>query len=64
MSNYRKEIILSDTGMVIAEVFNGARRCGLKFFDNPFVTKENKFIKAHEWADGHIKLCRQYEVTE
>lgn len=60
---YTKTIEISDTGMVVAKVYNPiGTRVGLKFFNGIFDIAENRFIKAHSWADRHIKTCAKYEV--
>ncbi len=59
---YSKQIEVFWTGMVIAKVFCGDRRVGLKFFDNFFSTVEGRCKKAHAWADKHIDICAKYEV--
>lgn len=62
---YRKEIEVTDTGMVIARVFaEDGRRVGLKFF-TPFartVSSIDRHAKAaHRWADAYIQMCLTVE---
>lgn len=62
---YRKKIEITDTGMVIASVFdaNGNRK-GLEFFTQFISTNnavERSLKKAHAWADQRIHLCMLYE---
>lgn len=65
---YSKTVEITDTGMVVAEVFAHAadghvlRRVGCECFSNPFNNDETRFEKAHAWAGKRINLCEDYEV--
>jgi len=64
---YRKEIEITDTGMVVARVFGGDRRCGLEFFTS--IRSSNKVVEkkakqAHKWADERIRICKLQECIE
>jgi len=65
MKHY-KEIEITSTGMIIAEVFcEDGRRTALEFFGNGFLVQfisspertEQHCLKAHEWADKMIGVC-------
>jgi hypothetical protein len=63
MSDYRKQIQITFTGMVVAKVFfKKDRPVGLQFYNSIFDSKKRRFLKAHKWADQHIKLCEDYET--
>lgn len=68
VAEYRKEIQISSTGMVIAHVYAYAAdgyqlRCtGLAFFDGLFDSIERRAEKAHAWADKRIALCVKHEA--
>lgn len=70
MSKYSKQIQVTDTGMIVAQVFaEGGRRVGLRFFDpstfgfNDTVGKIEKACKkAHAWADDYMAMCERQEV--
>ena len=59
---FGKTIEQTDTGMVVAKVFNLAtgERVGLEFFSFPFSSQERRLIKAHSWADKWIANCETY----
>lgn len=70
MKHY-KEIEITDTGMVVAEVFcEDGRRTALEFFGTSFLDQfikspkrtENNCKKAHDWADKMIEVCDKYEI--
>ena len=62
MISYRKNIEITDTGMVIASVYSSdGRRTGLKFFTGIFSSVVDKAKKAHAWADRHILICQNWE---
>lgn len=64
--NYRKDIEVTSTGMVVAKVMDSDGRVkGLEFFSafirtNKAVEKQCK--KAHKWADERIAICKRQEV--
>lgn len=64
---YRKEIEVTDTGMIVARVFHkDGRRVGLKFF-TPWGLRTTKAIKkhglkAHAWADAYMLMCETIEI--
>lgn len=70
MKHY-KEIEITDTGMIVAEVFcEGGRRTALEFFGNSFIDSfitspertEKHCLEAHKWADKMIEVCNKYEI--
>jgi hypothetical protein len=70
VSKYRKQIEVTDTGMIVAQVFaEGGRRVGLKFhhpsvfgFNDTVAKVEKACQKAHAWADAHMAMCERNEV--
>ena len=72
MKHY-KQIEITSTGMIIAEVFcEDGRRTALEFFGNSFIDifitsperTEKHCIEAHKWADKMIEVCNKYEIKE
>lgn len=62
MHAYRKEIEITDTGMIVAEIYRNETRVGLNFFSQyPWRTKERTAELAHKWADNWIEYCKKYE---
>ena len=63
---YEKRVKITDTGMVVAEVYAAdGRRVGLRFFSSMFPSTkrtEANAKKAHAWADGHISMCARQET--
>jgi len=60
---FNKAIQQSDTGMVIASVFDeSGQRVGLKMFTwPPFDRNQHKRLeRAHSWADKWIENCERY----
>lgn len=64
---YRKKIEVTDTGMVVAQVYaDDGRRVGLDFF-TPFPLYrtvkaiEAQAKKAHKWADDYMVMCERSE---
>lgn len=64
MSEYRKEIQLTPSGMVIARVYRRDISSGYSFFHGLFDNTEKRFQKAHKWADNLIELCEKYEINK
>lgn len=51
----------TDTGMVIAKVYNEAgARVGLEFFCWPPFFQEMRFKRAHKWTEKWIANCEKY----
>lgn len=67
MKEYSKRIQITDTGMVIGEVFaSDGRRVGLMFchsgiFNSPNAI-EKRAKKANKWADQMMKVCERQEI--
>lgn len=57
-----KFISQSDTGVVIASVYNQntGNRVGLEFFHWPPFFQERRLQRAHRWADEWMKNCEKY----
>lgn len=71
MTDYRKEIRLTSTGMVLANVFyckdgNLTECVGSEMFVGGvfFKNREKNLKKAHKWADSIIELAKKYEVRK
>ena len=72
MKHY-KQIEITSTGMIIAEVFcEDGRRTALEFFNSGFLDQfrnkqspehiEKRLKDAHKWADKMIEVCNKYEI--
>jgi hypothetical protein len=64
MSEYKKYVEVTDTGMVIASVYFGDNRKGVEFFSSLFGSNksiEKRCRRAHKWADERIKVCARQE---
>lgn len=59
---YHKVIEQTDTGMVIASVYDNitGNRIGLEFFTWPPLIQETRLKRAHKWADKWIENCIKY----
>lgn len=67
---YKKQILLCDTGHIVATIFaeNGRKvstRVFKPFFSSNYAAKK-RFRKAHKWADKRMKLCsaQEFNVSE
>lgn len=61
-TRFEKRIEQTDTGMVIAEVYELARgrRVGLEFFTWPPFAQAVRLRRAHRWANEWIGNCEEY----
>lgn len=68
MRKFCRNVEITDTGMVIAEVFDvkKEKRIGLKFFHFPWFSVEIRMIRAHVWCSKYIKAIElhHYDETE
>jgi hypothetical protein len=61
---YTKEIEQTDTGMVIAYVWDvRGERVGLEFFYWPPFFQAARLRRAHKWADRWVANCEKYCTT-
>lgn len=57
---YTKTIEQTDTGMVVAKVYNSAgARVGIEFFTWPCFSQRRRLERAHKWADKWIANCEE-----
>lgn len=62
---YTKTIEQTDTGMVIASVWNpNGGRIGLAFFNFPPFFQAARLKRAHRWADRWIANCEKYCASQ
>lgn len=67
MNRYRKQIEITDTGVVFGSVYrlSDGTRCGFKSSSPMFDCVsgiENCAKKMHTWADDYIAMCERQEV--
>lgn len=66
-ATYIKNIEKTDTGMVIARVYDVStgKRVGLEFFHTYFWRNQERTLKrAHAWTDQWISNCSKYCVPK
>lgn len=71
MTDYRKEVKLTSTGLIFASVYlykdgEDIECVGHKSFLSPLFrdNREQRLKKAHKWADNTIELAKEYEVRK
>ena len=64
---YKKQILICDTGHIIATIFaENGRKVSIKVFKPFFASNyaaRKRFKKAHKWADKRIKICSEQEFN-
>ena len=64
---YKKQILICDTGHVVATIFaENGRKVSTKVF-KPFFASHHavkkRFRKAHKWAEKRMKICSEQEFN-
>ena len=64
---YKKQILVCDTGHIVAIIFaeNGRKvstRVFKPFFSSNYAARK-RFKKAHKWADKRMKICSEQEFN-
>ena len=61
---YKKQILLCDTGQIVATIFAENGRKVSTRVRKPFFTSTEKALKkAHKWADKQIRICSEQEFN-
>ena len=61
---YKKQILLCDTGHIVATIFaENGRKVSTRVRKPFFISTETALKKAHAWADKQIKICSEQEFN-